>query len=155
MSFLGWIKNGTKHTMGLQMPAFYPASRVTYDGGTVEDALDDNKLIDVSSSVTLTADVSEGAILAKYCKATNQLFLIATTRIRTTSTGSMSNVTIANIASAYRPSYDVKIPVYSATGGNDGISMLYVNTSGSIELVNLGSSATSFYARFNINILLG
>ncbi len=34
MGFLGWIKNGTKHTTGLQMPAFFPASRTTYDGTT-------------------------------------------------------------------------------------------------------------------------
>lgn len=31
MGFLGFIKNGTKGTYGLQMPAFFPASRVTYD----------------------------------------------------------------------------------------------------------------------------
>lgn len=41
MGFLAFIKNGTKGTYGLQMPAFFPASRVTYDGGTVEDALDE------------------------------------------------------------------------------------------------------------------
>ena len=35
----GINKNGTKHKIGIIMPAFYPASRVTYDGGTVEDAL--------------------------------------------------------------------------------------------------------------------
>lgn len=36
MGFLAWIKNGTKGTYGLQMPAFFPASRVTYDGGTLD-----------------------------------------------------------------------------------------------------------------------
>lgn len=34
MGFLGFIKNGTKGTYGLQMPAFFPASRTTYDGTT-------------------------------------------------------------------------------------------------------------------------
>lgn len=35
----GINKNGTKHKTGIIMPAFYPASRVTYDGGTVADEL--------------------------------------------------------------------------------------------------------------------
>ncbi len=34
MGFLAWIKNGTKGTYGLQMPAFFPASRTTYDPTT-------------------------------------------------------------------------------------------------------------------------
>lgn len=35
----GINKNGTKHKIGIIMPAFFPASRVTYGRGTVEDAL--------------------------------------------------------------------------------------------------------------------
>lgn len=31
MGFLAWIKNGIKGTYGLQMPAFFPASKTTYD----------------------------------------------------------------------------------------------------------------------------
>ena len=127
-----------------------------YEVVTVGDALDDLKTFDVSSSVTIdSTNVSEGAILAKYCKATNLLTLVTTTRIKSTnSVTSYGEVTIANIALPYRPTYAVRIPIYSATGGNDSISMLYVETNGDIKLVNIGSSSTSFYARFNTSFLL-
>ena len=36
----GIIKNQIKTKIGIVLPASYPASRVSYDGGTVEDALD-------------------------------------------------------------------------------------------------------------------
>ena len=35
MNFLGFIKNGNKGTYGLQMPAFYPASRITHESVSV------------------------------------------------------------------------------------------------------------------------
>ena len=53
MNFLGFIKNGNKGTYGLNMPAFYPASRVSYGGGTVEDALGGNKFV-LYENVTVT-----------------------------------------------------------------------------------------------------
>ncbi len=52
----GINKNGTKHKVGIIMPAFFPANRVTYDGGTVEDALDEVKAKVDKGSVSVTAD---------------------------------------------------------------------------------------------------
>lgn len=51
----GINKNGTKHKIGIIMPAFFPASRVTYDGGTVEDVLGSNtfgEIVDITSYTT-------------------------------------------------------------------------------------------------------
>ncbi len=45
----GINKNGTKHKIGIIMPAFFPSSRVTYDGGTVEDALNGRVLAQVTA----------------------------------------------------------------------------------------------------------
>ena len=41
--------DGTKHKIGIIMPAFFPSSRVTYDGGTVEEMLDGKVLASVTA----------------------------------------------------------------------------------------------------------
>ena len=41
----GINKNGTKHKIGIVMPASYPSARVTYGNWSVEEALDDAKIV--------------------------------------------------------------------------------------------------------------
>lgn len=63
----GINKNGTKHKIGIIMPAFFPSSRVTYDGGTVEEALDGVHFCQIvldgttASNGILTIDLPAGA----------------------------------------------------------------------------------------------
>ena len=64
MGFLAWIKNGIKGTYGLQMPAFFPASRTTYDNSQsglaatrVQGAIDEvNEKVDGKVLASVTAD---------------------------------------------------------------------------------------------------
>lgn len=68
----GINKNGTKHKIGIIMPANYPSARVTYGNESVEDALDDAKIfykdIDVSGTACSNyyATVSTGVLKADY-----------------------------------------------------------------------------------------
>lgn len=58
----GINKNGTKHKIGIVMPASYPSSRVSYNGGSVETALDNAmKSSDIVLEYKATTAVSIGA----------------------------------------------------------------------------------------------
>jgi hypothetical protein len=59
---IGINKNGTKEKIGILLPASYPSNKVTYNGGTVKDALDDkvSKSGDTMSG-NLTIDRQDGS----------------------------------------------------------------------------------------------
>lgn len=58
----GINKNGTKHKIGIIMPASYPANRVSYNGGSVETALDNAmKSSDLVLEYKATTAISIGA----------------------------------------------------------------------------------------------
>lgn len=81
----GINKNGTKHKVGVIMPSFFPSSRVTYDGGTVEEALDD-ALCKTYVSYTPPADTT-------YSDALDTLWgMLDLTKIKPTSKFEMTNV---------------------------------------------------------------
>lgn len=57
----GINKNGTKHKIGIIMPAFFPASRITYDNTTSGlSATDAQGAIDELDSKTMKSEVVSG-----------------------------------------------------------------------------------------------
>lgn len=146
----GINKNGTKHKIGIVMPASYPSSRTSYDNTgsgltatNVQDAIDE---IGTDSGWQTTAAVNGNTI--QYRKIGNQVWVRRGT-IGTTSAGSWSN--IASLPTGYRPSANVSHAIYSESGGSV-YGTVQVLSSGNVNsITNLANNVPAFFFSFLID----
>ena len=114
----GINKNGTKHKIGIIMPAFFPASRTTYDPTTsglsatrVQGAIDEMNEID---NVTVTVGSGTDVVLDLFKKNG----IVSAHLLMGTFTGA-ANSTLIQLPSGY---YPIKTVDFRDTYGNKRIS---------------------------------
>ena len=159
----GINKNGTKHKVGIIMPAFFPASRVTYDNsqsglsatkvqGAIDEAIDDLKVKSVtitpktgwqSNGDTLTYGWSRG-------KETHLMLSMERPNDRTLAFGWTGLAKVSHV-----PSSNVSFPAMVFTSGNTYMTTvrLELDTSGNINIYCPSSLSSVIRVISNITYL--